>query len=92
VKATFLITIKLRASKSRETLPLSWSGKSWLYLPCITIISMVFTVADGRIFCQIIQKRPQKISWAEKIGGRKMAKFGIKRQKRGRKIFLQVFR
>jgi hypothetical protein len=30
--------------------------------------------------------------WPEKIGGRKMAEFGKKWQKRGRKIFLQIFR
>jgi hypothetical protein len=30
--------------------------------------------------------------WPEKIGGRKIAEFGKKWQKRGRKIFLQIFR
>jgi hypothetical protein len=48
---------------------------------------------DGRIFGQITQNRLKKnYSWPEKFGGRKMAELCKKWQKRGRKIFLQLFR
>jgi hypothetical protein len=38
------------------------------------------------------KEAPKNCPWAEKIGGLKMAEFGKKWQKRGRKIFLQLFR
>jgi hypothetical protein len=47
---------------------------------------------DGRIFGQITQKEaPKKFLWPEKIGGRKMAKFGKKWQrKRPKNIFMII--
>jgi hypothetical protein len=48
---------------------------------------------DGRIFGQITQKRPPKIILGrKKNGGSKMADIDKKWQKRGWKIFLQLFR
>jgi hypothetical protein len=35
---------------------------------------------DGRIFGSITQKRPQKMSCSDKIGGREITKFDRKRQ------------
>jgi hypothetical protein len=42
---------------------------------------------EGRIFGQITQTGPKKYFWPGKIGGRKMADFVQKWQKRGQKIF-----
>jgi hypothetical protein len=43
---------------------------------------------DGRIYEKNNSKEaPKNCQWPEKIGGRKMAEFDKKRQKRGRKIF-----
>jgi hypothetical protein len=38
------------------------------------------------------KEAPKKYPWPEKNGGRKNAEFRQKWQKRGRKIFLQLFR
>jgi hypothetical protein len=38
------------------------------------------------------KEAPKNCPLPEKIGGRKIAEFGKKWQKRGRKIFLQIFR
>jgi hypothetical protein len=47
---------------------------------------------DGQIFGQITQKGPKNCPWpGPEIGGHKMVKFCKKLQKRGRKIFLQLF-
>jgi hypothetical protein len=38
------------------------------------------------------KEAPKNCAWPVKIGGRKIAEFGKKWQKRGQKIFLQLFR
>jgi hypothetical protein len=38
------------------------------------------------------KEAPKNCPWPEKIGGRKIAEFRQKWQKRGRKMFLQLFR
>jgi hypothetical protein len=38
------------------------------------------------------KEAPKKYPWPEKIGGRKIAEFSKMRQKRGWKIFIQLFR
>jgi hypothetical protein len=64
---------------------ISASWQHWSDLPNPSLLP------DGRIFGQITQEALKNCPLPQKIGGRKMAKFGKKWQKRGRKIFLQLF-
>jgi hypothetical protein len=52
-------------------------------------LSLTPLLPDGRIFGKITQEAPKNCPWPGKIGGRKMAEFGKKWQKRGWKLFLQ---
>jgi hypothetical protein len=69
-------------------------GKLTDFAGCVvTKEQRIFTAARWPNFRPNNSKEaPKKCPWPEKIGGRKIAEFRQKWQKRGRKIFLQLFR
>jgi hypothetical protein len=74
-----------------------WSSRAfvtYIRLPRSKRIEMhCCKMAEFFFFAKLLKTGPKRIfSLAGKIGGRKMAEFGKKWQKRGRKIFFQLFK